>query len=353
MKKKIRTAAVFLSAILIAACAPAQNPATQSSSQTASASGSEKADKPEKTQRISPTPEVASAVTADPTPEPTAEPTPEPTPEITEEPTAEPTPEITPDPTPEPTAEPEAVALDPAWEFAGNSVLHSGTAMLYRAQNNRKEIVVGVNAGHGTAGGESARTYCHPDGSPKVTGGSTAAGAVTATAVSSGMTFFDGTPERDVTLQEALILKELLLEAGYDVLMIREGEDVQLDNVARTVLCNNIANCHIAIHWDGDGLGYDKGCFYMSVPDGLKGMYPVSEIWQEDNRLGDCLIAGLSANGCAIFDSGSMQMDLTQTSYSKVPFVDIELGNAASAHDAETLGRLAAGLLAGVEMYFG
>ena len=44
-------------------------------------------------------------------------------------------------------------------------------------------------------------------------------------------------------------LKEKLLAAGYDVLMIRDGSDVQLDNVARTVMANNKADCHIALHW--------------------------------------------------------------------------------------------------------
>lgn len=39
--------------------------------------------------------------------------------------------------------------------------------------------------------------------------------------------------------------------------MIRDGSDVQLDNVARTVMANNKADCHIALalgfHEDGQG----------------------------------------------------------------------------------------------------
>lgn len=287
------------------------------------------------------------------TPEPTAEPTPEPTPKATPTPTAEPTPEPTPEATPEPIdTTPQPVYLDESWEFAGNSMIHTGNAVLYRAGDNRKNLVIGVNAGHGCSGGSSVYTYCHPDQTPKVTGGSTAEGSVTATACATGMDFYDGTPERDVTLQEAQTLKELLLQNGYDVLMIRDSEDVQLDNIARTVICNNMADCHIAIHWDGDGLDYDKGCFYMSVPDALKSMYPVSETWEKSNHLGDCLIQGLSSENCPIFESGSMPTDLTQTSYSKVPSIDIELGNAASDHSQETLDHLARGLLAGIGQYF-
>lgn len=279
-------------------------------------------------------------------------------PSVTPEPTETPTPEPTETPAPEPTPEPvdttpQPVYFDESWEFAENSLIHSGNAVLYRAEANRKDIVIGVNAGHGCEGGSAQRTLCHPDGTPKVTGGSTAEGSVTATACATGMDFFDGTPERAVTLREAQILKDLLLQNGYDVLMIRDGEDVQLDNIARTLLCNNYADCHIAIHWDGDDLNYDKGCYYMSVPDALKSMYPVSDTWEKSDHLGDCLIQGLSSQNCLIFESGSMQMDLTQTSYSKVPSIDIELGNAASDHSDPVLETLANGLLNGVQLYFG
>lgn len=58
------------------------------------------------------------------------------------------------------------------------------------------------------SGGESVKTLCHPDGSPKTTGGTTGAGAVKAIAVSGGMTFDDGTPESTVTLKMAKILKK-------------------------------------------------------------------------------------------------------------------------------------------------
>ena len=244
------------------------------------------------------------------------------------------------------------ITLDPSWTYADHSKINSGAAVLYKAAENRKEIVVGVNAGHGTSGGTKVKTLCHPDGSAKVTGGTTAAGATEAVAVSSGMTFNDGTPESSVTLRMAQILKEKLLSAGYDVLMLRDGDDVQLDNVARTVICNNAADCHIALHWDGDGLNYDKGCFYISVPDGLKSMEPVASHWSEHNALGSALVEGLRAQGAKINGGGSMSIDLTQTSYSTIPSVDMELGNACSDHSDEALSRLADGLIEGVNGYF-
>ena len=247
-----------------------------------------------------------------------------------------------------------SVSLNPSWTYAEFSKINSGTATFRQSTaENRKNITVCVNAGHGTSGGASVKTLCHPDGSPKVTSGTTAAGATTAAAVSGGMTFADGTPESQVTLSMALIFRDKLLAAGYDVLMIRESEDVQLDNVARTVIANNASDCHIALHWDSTA--NDKGAFYMSVPDvaSYRSMEPVKSHWQQHNALGESLVAGLKGAGVKIFSSGAMAMDLTQTSFSTVPSIDIELGDKASDHSQAALERLADGLLAGVNAYFG
>ena len=262
------------------------------------------------------------------------------------------------EPTLEPTVVPqeplvEDKMLDPNYEFADESQVHTDPAKLYTNRYaNANGITVCVNAGHGTSGGDNYRTYCHPDHTAKVTGGSTAEGAIKATAIASGMEFADGTPERAVTLAEALLVRDELLRRGYNVLMIRETEDVQLDNIARTVLANNLADCHIAIHWDSTD--FDKGAFYMSVPqyESYLSMYPVSETWQKSNALGDKLIAGLQANNVKIFESGSMEMDLTQTSYSKVPSIDIELGDRTSDHSDDSLAILCKGLCDGIDLYF-
>lgn len=252
------------------------------------------------------------------------------------------------------TADKSSITVDSSWKYADYSMIKTGAATLYRSNAaNRKGITVCVNAGHGTNGGGSVKTFCHPDQTPKVTGGSTGAGAVKAIAVSSGMTFKDGTPERDVTLALALALKPKLLAAGYDVVMIRESDDVQLDNIARTVIANNTADCHIALHWDSSES--DKGAFYMSVPNiaSYRAMEPVASNWQKHNNLGENLISGLRGVGVKIFSGGSMEMDLTQTSYSTVPSVDIELGDKASDHSAATMDVLANGLLAGINSFFG
>ncbi len=271
----------------------------------------------------------------------------------TVEPTLEPTVVPTPELVEEVIPEDQTYYFDESWSYASYSAIHTGSVTLYRAQSDRKNIVIAVNAGHGTQGGSSVYTQCHPDGSAKVTGGSTAAGSYTATAVSVGTTLLDGTAEATANLQLAQVVKQVLLDNGYDVLMIRDSDDVQLDNIARTVFANNLADCHIALHYDSTET--DKGAFYMSVPDvaSYRSMEPVASHYQQHLALGESIISGLSGAGVKIFGSGSMAIDLTQTSYSTIPSIDVEVGDRASDHSESVRNQIAQGILSGINIYFG
>lgn len=237
-------------------------------------------------------------------------------------------------------------------QYSEFSEINSGEAYLYMNNNSNKNgITVCVNAGHGTSGGENFKTQCHPDGTPKVTGGSTDEGEIYASAVKSGMSFPDGTPEAEATLGVALELKEILLANGYNVLMIRETEDVQLDNIARTVLANEYADCHVSLHFD-DTAG---GAYYTKVPDvkSYKEMEPVKSNWEKCDQLGECLIQGIRGLGeFPINGNGSVEMDLTQTSYSTIPSMDIELGNAQLQLSSEVYKKLAEGVFNGIVDFF-
>ena len=239
------------------------------------------------------------------------------------------------------------------WTYANRSKIHSDTAALYTSPAaKRKGIVVAINAGHGTKGGSSVKTLCHPDGTAKVTGGSTAAGSKYATAVADGTTLSGGVSEASATLKVAMATRWKLLADGYDVLMLREDGNAQFDNIARTVIANRYADCHISIHYDSTSS--NKGAFYISVPNvkSYRNMQPVKAHWKQHNALGSSLIKGLKAKGVKIFGGGSMALDLTQTSYSTIPSVDIEVGDRASSRSDAQVKKIAYGIAAGVDSYF-
>ena len=166
------------------------------------------------------------------------------------------------------------------------------------------------------------------------------------------MTFEDKTTEAAINLKVALKLRDKLLAKGYDVVMIRETSDVQLDNIARTVIANNNSDAHIAIHYDFTTS--NKGAFYMKVTDDrdYKKMDPVSRMWQQHDRLGESLLNGLQEKGRKIWTPRGQDSDLTQTSYSTIPSVDIELGDKKTPHDDATNDKMAEGLAAGVDKFF-
>ena len=247
----------------------------------------------------------------------------------------------------------ETIEWSDNWNYAAESKIHEDSVTLYKTGSmDKKDITVAVNAGHGTKGGEAVYTFCHPDRSPKTTGGSTGEGKTQAAAVSVGTTMLDGTPEANVTLRLAIILKDLLLDRGYNVLMIRETDDAQIDNVARTVYANNNADCHVSIHYDSTDI--DKGFFCIGVPDieSYKMMEPVASYWQEHNKLGAAIVQGASEQNVKIYGDGFMGIDLTQTSYSTIPSVDVEVGDRKSDHSESAMKMIADGIASGIAYYF-
>ncbi len=244
------------------------------------------------------------------------------------------------------------IYLDSKWEYSSFSKINSGAAILYKAKGKRKNITVAVNAGHGTSGGQKIKTFSHPDKSPKVTGGTSGKGSVESISISNGMVFKNGESEASVNLKVAIMVKEKLLKEGFDVLMLRPSGDVQLDNIARTVIANNNSDLHLSIHFDSDGLKTDKGCFWCGIPEETKKLKTVSRHWKESERFGSCFVSALKESKLPVFKNGKFTVDLTQTAYSTIPTADIELGNQASAINYGALEKRADAIVLAIKKFY-
>lgn len=251
----------------------------------------------------------------------------------------------------------EFVYLDMSFPYATYSIINDGFAILYKVNENRgdnKNITIAVNAGHGTKGGASLKTFSHPDFSPKVSGGTNAKGEILSTAVSAGTTFTNGMTEANANLVVAALLKEKLLNDGYSVLMIRENDDCRLDNIARTVLANEYADAHIAIHFDSTDT--DKGIFYI-VPyndEAYLNMEPLKSNISRIKKLGDSVVESFREMNEKIWkNKGTLQGDLTQLSFSTNASIDIELGDKKTNVTMERAEVFAEGIKKGIDKYFG
>ena len=249
------------------------------------------------------------------------------------------------------------IYIDFSAPYATYSIINDGYAVLYQLKKNKvsnyKNKIVAVNAGHGTKGGATIKTFAHPDFSPKVTGGSNAAGSILSAAVSAGMTFENGMTEANANLVVAYLLKDKLLDNGYSVLMIRENDDCRLDNIARTVIANENADAHVSIHFDSTT--NDKGIFYIVPYNDVNylNMEPLKSNAKNIKALGDSIIEAYRDMGEKIWkDRGTLQGDLTQLSFSTNASVDIELGDRKTEVTKEKAEIFAEGLARGIDNYF-
>lgn len=249
------------------------------------------------------------------------------------------------------------VYLNTDYQFATFSEINQGYATLYivnkKVAQNYKGKVVAVNAGHGVKGGSRKRTYSHPDFTPKVSGGSTKEGAIFSYAISDGTILLNGMQEATANLMVATALKEKLLNEGYSVLMMREDNNSRLDNIARIVIANEYADCHISIHFDSTTT--DKGIFYIKPIEKKEflEMEPLKSNVDNINALGKCLIDAFKERGEKLWRNvGVLQGDLTQIAFSTNASVDIELGDRATVVDVARADAFADGLLLGIQNFF-
>lgn len=129
-------------------------------------------------------------------------------------------------------------------------------------------------------------------------------------------------PEYVVNLEAATILKDLLEEKGYTVIMTREEHDVNISNAERAEIANKSkADMTIRIHCDSlkDNSKTGATLLVPSSKGSTKG------IFQESNKYAEILKTNLKDNGVKV--NGIFERnDITGFNWSRVPVVIFEMG---------------------------
>ena len=175
----------------------------------------------------------------------------------------------------------------------------------------KENFVVCIDPGHQAKGDPKGEPVAPGSGSRKARVASGTAGVGTKK------------PEYAVNMEAGLILKGLLEQKGYKVVMTRETNDVNISNVERAQVANNAkADMTIRLHCDSIANSGKSGAVLI-VPSKTgkytAGIYPASFKYAE------CLKKALQDSGVKV--NGIFERsDMTGFNWSQVPVVIFEMG---------------------------
>ena len=221
---------------------------------------------------------------------------------------------------------------------------HPGTGIAYRGSGTLADKIIVIDAGHQL----HAMSDTEPNGpgstemKAKVTGGTQ--GATT------------GLAEYELNLRVSLALRDVLVEQGYCVVMVRETNEVEISNAERAQLANEVgADVLIRIHANGDENASVKGA--MTVCQTPVNPYNAN-IYQECRLLSDTVLQAFCA-GTGIEQRNVWETDtMTGTNWASVPTTIVEMGFMTNAEDEAAMAaegfaeKAAKAIASGIADYF-
>jgi len=129
--------------------------------------------------------------------------------------------------------------------------------------------------------------------------------------------------EHTVNLEASLILRDMLQEEGFTVIMTREVADVNISNSERALISNQAnADLTIKIHCDSIANDSKTGATILTPSDASS---YTQAIYPESQQFAECLQSALSANGIKV--NGIIKRnDMTGFNWSTVPVIILEMG---------------------------
>ncbi len=166
-----------------------------------------------------------------------------------------------------------------------------------------------------------------------------------------------GLPEYELTLSVSLKLRDELLARGYEVIMIRESNDVNISNAERAQVANNAgADAFIRVHANGSEDGSQNGILTICQSPGN----PYNgNLYSQCRALSDCVLdAMVNATGASkrsVWETDTM----SGINWCQVPVTIVEMGFMTNPTEDQNMAdqgyqyKLAQGMANGIDAYFG
>jgi len=166
---------------------------------------------------------------------------------------------------------------------------------------------------------------------------------------------FSGIPEYQVNLNVAILLKNKLLAKGYNVIMVRETNEVNISNSERAAIANsNNADVFIRIHCNGSDNSTANGA--MTICPTKNNPY-CAGIYDQSRKLSDCVLEAICAeSGCRrekVWETDTM----SGINWCQVPVTIVEMGYMTNQTEDMKLAdpayqdKMAEGMVKGIEKY--
>lgn len=206
--------------------------------------------------------------------------------------------------------------------------------------------IVGIDPGHQSENIDMSAT--EPNGP-----GSSTMKAKASTGTSGS---FSGLPEYQLNLNVSLLLRDILEQRGYQVVMTRTDNDTAISNKERAELvASKGAEICVRIHANGDDSSGVSGALTMCPSQ--QNPY-VSSLYDSSNRLSRCIIdsycaaTGFQNRGIIYTDS------MTGINWSTIPVTIVEMGFMTNQNDDLKMAdsafqqTMAEGIVNGIDAYF-
>ena len=238
----------------------------------------------------------------------------------------------------------ETTSQETTSDVITTEVIPNDTTPYTPSIKNQGDYIVVIDAGHQQYG-NSEQEPIGPGASEtknKVAGGTSG--------VSTGI------PEYELTLQVSLKLEQILKQRGYQVIMIRSTNNVNISNAERAIIANNAkADAFIRIHADASSTSSVTGmtalCQTSSNPYN-------GNIYAYSNSLSAYVINAMSILTGAR-NRGISETDIMSgINWSNVPTTIIEMGFMTNPNEDTLMStedyqnKLATGMANGIENYF-